>query len=88
MYIREIGSPIDLLDCHYETLWATLPLDADARVLALSLRCGDKKFAVLWAYLPLEDNLIARLLEVKRQKVINLRASARELLARRLKDIL
>lgn len=86
--IQQIGAAIELSDRHYERLWSALPLDDEARLLAQNLHLPEKKFAMLWAYLPLEDNLIARLLEVARQRVINLRASARAMLARQLKDYL
>jgi RNA polymerase sigma factor (sigma-70 family) len=43
-------------------------------------------FAYLWDKLPLEDNEIASRLGVTRQQVINLRRSARERLARRMKQ--
>lgn len=86
--IPQIGSVVELSDRHYERLWSALPLDEEARLLALNLHLPEKKFAMLWAYLPLEDSLIAGLLEVKRQRVINLRASARAMLARHLKDYL
>jgi hypothetical protein len=86
--IQQIGAAIELSDQHYERLWSALPLDEEARLLARNLHLPEKKFAMLWAYLPLEDNLIARLLEVARQRVINLRASARAMLARHLTDYL
>ncbi len=53
-----------------------------AEVLGLGL----EEFAGLWAELPLDDNRIAALLGLTRQQVINLRKSARERLARRVKD--
>jgi hypothetical protein len=43
------------------------------------------QFAELWPQLPLDDATIAGLLNLTRQQVINLRKSARERLARRLK---
>lgn len=51
---------------------ATLSIDADA-------------FGDLWNELPLEDTRIAVILHITRQQVINLRRSARDRLARRLK---
>lgn len=51
---------------------ATLSIDADA-------------FGDLWNELPLEDTRIAVILRITRQQVINLRRSARDRLARRLK---
>jgi hypothetical protein len=51
---------------------ATLSIDADA-------------FGDLWSELPLEDTRIAVILRITRQQVINLRRSARDRLARRLR---
>ncbi|MBC7912064.1 MAG: hypothetical protein H7Y30_16270 [Pyrinomonadaceae bacterium] len=56
--------------------------EAIAEALSLTL----EEFAELWAELPLDDNRIAALLGITRQQVINLRKSARERLARRVKD--
>ncbi|MBC7910231.1 MAG: sigma-70 family RNA polymerase sigma factor, partial [Pyrinomonadaceae bacterium] len=56
--------------------------EAIAEALSLTL----KEFAELWSELPLDDNRIAALLGITRQQVINLRKSARERLARRVKD--
>jgi hypothetical protein len=42
-------------------------------------------FGELWNELPLEDTRIAVILRITRQQVINLRRSARDRLARRLK---
>lgn len=50
----------------------------------LGLRAED--FAALWHDLPLDDATIAARLGVTRQQVINLRKSARERLARRMKE--
>ena len=43
------------------------------------------QFAALWNDLPLEDSTIAQMLGITRQQVINLRKTARERLARRMK---
>jgi DNA-directed RNA polymerase specialized sigma24 family protein len=58
---------------------------ATLRQIADSLELPDEQFAELWAQLPLDDATIAGLLGLTRQQVINLRKSARERLARRLK---
>ena len=55
--------------------------EALAEALSLDLRA----FAELWKELPLDDNRIAAYLGLTRQQVINLRKSARERLARRVK---
>lgn len=56
-------------------------LDEVAAAIAIPLR----ELARLWPRLPVDDLTIASLLGVPRQKVINLRAAARERLARRLR---
>jgi DNA-directed RNA polymerase specialized sigma24 family protein len=58
---------------------------ATLRQIADALELPAERFAVMWTQLPLDDATIAELLELTRQQVINLRKSARERLARRLK---
>jgi DNA-directed RNA polymerase specialized sigma24 family protein len=84
--IRQIGRTVDLSDKQYELLWSDLPLSEKSRLLAQSLATRDEKFAMLWTYLPLRDSLIARLLGVLQQRVINLRAYAREQLMKAMRE--
>lgn len=56
-------------------------MDEVAEVLGLSLQ----RLAAIWDSLPLGDAAIAEMLSLTRQQVINLRKSARERLARRMK---
>jgi len=58
---------------------------ATLRQIADALELPADQFAELWTQLPLDDATIAGLLGLARQQVINLRKSARERLARRLK---
>jgi hypothetical protein len=58
---------------------------ASRQELAQNLSMSDEQFASIWNELPLDDATIARLLGVTRQQVINLRKTARERLARRMK---
>jgi hypothetical protein len=58
---------------------------ASRKQLAETLSMSEKQFADLWNDLPLDDASIAHLLGVTRQQVINLRKTARERLARRMK---
>jgi DNA-directed RNA polymerase specialized sigma24 family protein len=58
---------------------------ATLREIADAVELPAELFADLWTRLPLDDATIAGLLKLKRQQVINLRKSARERLARRLK---
>lgn len=54
--------------------------------IAAALEMTKEKLAEIWNHLPLEDNRIAEILGLTRQQVINLRKSARERLARRMKN--
>jgi RNA polymerase sigma factor (sigma-70 family) len=65
-------------------LWLIVGV-ATAKTMAQALELTTEKFAALWRELPLDDNRIAEHLELTRQQVINLRKSARERLARRMK---
>jgi RNA polymerase sigma factor (sigma-70 family) len=58
---------------------------ADVRTLASTLAMPLAELLALWNRLPLEDARIASMLGVTRQQVINLRKSARERLARRMR---
>ena len=58
---------------------------ATLRQIADALEISAERLAELWPQLPLDDATIAGLLDLARQQVINLRKSARERLARRLK---
>ena len=55
--------------------------------IAEALDIPAEQFAALWNRLPLDDATIADQLGITRQQVINLRKSARERLARRLKSL-
>jgi RNA polymerase sigma factor (sigma-70 family) len=67
---------------------ALFPLTGTANFghLAQALLMSIEELAELWSELPLDDLRIAAMLGLTRQQVINLRKSARERLARRLKD--
>jgi hypothetical protein len=58
---------------------------ASLRDIATVLEIPAQQFAEMWNELPLDDNNIASRLGITRQQVINLRKSARERLARRMK---
>jgi len=58
---------------------------ASPQDIAGAVGLGAEEFAALWNGLPLEDRAIAELLGATRQQVINLRKSARERLARRMR---
>ena len=58
---------------------------ASKQEMAEMLSMSAEQFSALWDELPLDDASIARLFGVTRQQVINLRKTARERLARRMK---
>ncbi|MBA3239780.1 MAG: hypothetical protein H0T60_00955 [Acidobacteria bacterium] len=68
----------------YTELLALLGV-ASARQIAEALEIPADEFAGVWNDLPLDDRVIAARLNLSRQQVINLRKSARERLARRMK---
>jgi len=59
---------------------------ASLRVVAEALEMSAPALAGIWNDLPLDDAAIAGRLGLTRQQVINLRKSARERLARRMKN--
>jgi DNA-directed RNA polymerase specialized sigma24 family protein len=59
---------------------------ASIRQIADALELPAEEFAALWHDLPLDDATIAGRLNLSRQQVINLRKSARERLARRMRE--
>ncbi|HEX8747173.1 MAG TPA: hypothetical protein VF717_08225 [Pyrinomonadaceae bacterium] len=59
---------------------------ASLQQIASMLELPAEDFAALWHDLPLDDAAIAERLGLKRQQVINLRKSARERLARRMRE--
>lgn len=65
-------------------LWLVVGV-ATVEKIAAALEMRTERFAELWNHLPLDDNRIAEILGLTRQQVINLRKSARERLARRMK---
>lgn len=66
-------------------LWLVVGV-ASASKIAAALEMTPQEFAEIWNHLPLEDNRIAEILGLTRQQVINLRKSARERLARRMRS--
>lgn len=82
--LRRIGESLNLSEEHFERLWPQL--GEKARRVAEGLENYDEKFALLWMFLPIEDKIIANMLGVNRQKVINLRSKARKHLNRNLAE--
>jgi hypothetical protein len=65
-------------------LWLVVGV-ATVEKIARVLEMTPEAFAAIWNDLPLDDNRIAKILGLTRQQVINLRKSARERLARKMK---
>ncbi len=82
----QISTAVELQDGHYSILWRELPLTAEEQGWAGSLKDESERFQLLRIYLPLEDLIIAKLLNCSRLQVIGLRKCARERLQRRLKE--
>jgi len=80
--MRQIGALLQLSDEHFARLWPEL--GEEAICYAERLRSYDEKFALLSKHLPLNDNLIAKMLGTERQNVITHRHNARENLSQNL----
>ena len=78
---------LNLRDGQGSNAAALLPLTgiASLREMAAAVGLPPESLAGLWNRLPMEDAALADLLGVTRQQVINLRKSARERLARRMR---
>jgi RNA polymerase sigma factor (sigma-70 family) len=78
---------LSIRDAEGSSVLYLFPMTGGASILeiAKSLEIPVEDFAELWSKLPLDDNGIAEHLGLTRQQVINLRRSARERLARRMK---
>ncbi len=82
--IGRIGAALALTDEHFGRAWPALDLPEDELRRAQACARYDDKFVWLWRYLPLPDAVIACMLGVERQKIINLRKAAGDRLSRRL----
>lgn len=82
--VRRIGLTLSLSEEQFARAWNDPTMKEKVCEQAALLIGYDEKFALLWRYLPLNDQTIARLIGTERQKVINLRKSAGDRLARRL----
>jgi RNA polymerase sigma factor (sigma-70 family) len=78
---------LNLSDAEGRDVIALLPITgiATPRQIAETVEMPPEQFAALWNDLPMDDATIARHLAVTRQQVINLRKSARQRLARRMR---
>jgi len=78
---------LNLRDANSDSVIAFVPYlgIASKNEIAELVGVPEDQFAELWNDLPLEDSAIAQLLGITRQQVINLRKTARERLARRMR---
>jgi|GEM_PF-1789885 len=82
----EIGRAINLTVEQFLILWGELELDEHTRAGASELATDDERFAFAWLHLPLFDSIIAKVIDGKRQQVINLRNGAHDKLVRQMKS--
>lgn len=73
--IAQIGAALQITNEEFARAWEAIPLTTRCE------RYGEK-FALLWQLLPLPDAVIAHMLRIDRQKVINLRKAAGARLSR------
>jgi hypothetical protein len=85
---QRIALLLSARDAAGESVTQFLPITgvATIRQIGATLSLDAEEFGDLWNELPLEDTRIAVILRITRQQVINLRRSARDRLARRLKS--
>ncbi len=81
--IDAIGAAVALVAEHYGQLWTLLNVDSRTRSKVNTLATDAARFQFLWAWLPVADAIIARLLRCENQRVINLRRLAKDRLAER-----
>ncbi len=85
--VSEIEGLIGFTALQYTVLWRELDVQAKGGPALDAVMDPKLRFAVIWNLLPLEDGLIAKIMELDgAQKVINLRMVARTHLAKALID--
>jgi RNA polymerase sigma factor (sigma-70 family) len=86
---QRIALLLNLKDEHGNSQLEMFPLTgvATIRQIARVLEMSDEEFARLWNQLPMEDARIAERLKLTRQQIINLRKSARQRLAKRMREL-
>jgi len=82
--LEQIGDALEFTDGHFARLSRELGIEEASREAAAPAGCGSR-FIFFWSHLPLEDNVIAVVLEVTRAQVIGYRNKAKERLKRMLK---
>ena len=84
--IADIGIALGLTDSQYQSVWPLLDMEDSDRADVAILVSAEEQFFLLWKYLPLVDAIIAQLLGLGQQQVINRRMLAMRELARALTD--
>jgi RNA polymerase sigma factor (sigma-70 family) len=86
---QRIALLLNLKDEHGNSQLEMFPFTgvATIRQIARVLEMSDEEFTRLWNHLPMEDARIAERLKLTRQQIINLRKSARQRLAKRMREV-
>lgn len=80
--VAQIGAALQITNEEFARAWEASPVTAEMRQRATRCERYGEKFALLWQLLPLPDAVIAHMLRIDRQKVINLRKAASARLSR------
>jgi len=81
--VAEIANLVAFNDQQYSLLWGELGIERGGGPALEALPDAAMRFGVVWSWLPLEDDLIARVMGLESsQKVINLRLVAKNHLAK------
>jgi hypothetical protein len=83
--VQQIGDALELKSSQLEAIWSELLWEEADHYAKTAPRTMPEGLAILWRHIPLEDNLIAKMLGVTRPQVIAYRKKAKERLARNLK---
>ena len=80
--IGQIGAALQITNGEFARAWEAISLTAEMQRRSTRCERYNEKFALLWQLLPLPDAVIAHMLRIDRQKVINLRKAASARLSR------
>lgn len=84
--LRHIGNVLQLTNEQFQRAWVLLEWNDTQREQARALTSYEEKFAMLWQQLPLNDLVLAALLETTPQNVLALREAARSRLSQKMAD--
>jgi hypothetical protein len=81
--VSELAGIVGFNEHQYAVLWTALAIEKRGGPALDVLPDPQMRFGVIWNFLPIDDELIARLMELESsQKVINLRTVAKNHLAK------